>query len=242
MSEIDHSRLLPFPGKILVAGANGITGKLIVYRLCQLGMSVRAFVHEANRISDTRNIEVVEGNALDQPDCVRAASGYDSIICTIGERFIPKDHSIVDGDGIINLVVAAQTAGVRRFIVIPSIGVGDTWDWLPFPVKWFFQLFGFVPILKEKERSEAHLRKTKLDWSIIYPAMLTNSKMTSEPLIVKDGRAGGISSRYAVADTVCRCLGSPNSFGSDLIVVNGYMRTLLASEVPFKMDIPWELW
>ena len=242
MSGIDHSRLLSFHGKILVAGATGITGKLIVDRLCQLGMSVRAFVREANRISDSRNIEVVEGNALDQSDCVRAASGCDAIICTIGERFIPKDHSIVDGDGIINLVDAAQTAGVSRFILVSSLGVGDTWDWLPFPVKWFFRLFGLVPILKEKERSEAHLRKTQLDWTVIYPAMLTNSKMTSEPLIVKDGRAGGISSRYAVADTVCRCLGSPNSFESDLIVVNGYMRTLLANKVPFKMDIPWELW
>jgi len=242
MSEIDHSRLLSFPGKILVAGATSPTGKLIVDRLCQFGMSTRLFVRDKNRLSDSRNIDVVDGNALDQPDCVRAASGCDAIICTIGERFIPKDHSIVDGDGIINLVDAAQTAGVSRFILVSSLGVGDTWDWLPFPVKWFFRLFGLVPILKEKERSEAHLRKTQLDWTVIYPAMLTNSKMTSEPLIVKDGRAGGISSRYAVADTVCRCLGSPNSFGSDLIVVNGYMRTLLSNEVPFKMDIPWELW
>ena len=126
--------------------------------------------------------------------------------------------------------------------MVSSLGVGDTWDWLPFPVKWFFRFFGLVPILKEKERSEAHLRETQLGWYIVYSAMLTNSKMTSEPLIVKDGRAGGISFQYAVADTVCRCLGSPNSIGSDLIVVNGYMRTLLANEVPFNMDIPWELW
>ena len=152
MSEIDHSRLLSFPGKILVAGATGITGKLIVDRLCHLGMFVRAFVREANRISDTRNIEVVEGNALDHPDCVRATSGCDAIICTIGERFIPKDHSIVDGDGIINLVGAAQTAGVSRFIVISSLGVGDTWDWLPFPVKWFFHLVWFGYYFKRERK------------------------------------------------------------------------------------------
>ena len=204
MSEIDNNHLLSFSDNILVAGATGATGKIIVERLCELGLSTRLFVRDKNRLSDSRNIDVVEGNALDQPDCVRAASGCDAIICTIGERFIPKDHSIVDGDGIINLVDAAQTTGVSRFILVSSLGVGDTWDWLPFPVKWFFRLFGLVPILKEKERSEAHLRKTQLDWTVIYPAMLTNSKMTSEPLIVKEGRAGGISSRYAVADTVCR--------------------------------------
>ena len=84
MSEIDHSRLLSFPGKILVAGATSPTGKLIVDRLCQLGMSTRLFVRDKNRLSDSRNIDVVEGNALDQPDCVRAASGCDAIICTIG--------------------------------------------------------------------------------------------------------------------------------------------------------------
>jgi len=242
MSEIDNNHLLSFSDNILVAGATGATGKIIVERLCELGLSTRLFVRDKNLLNDSEDIEVVEGNALIISDCKRAASGCDVVICSIGERRISKDHSIVDGDGIINLVDAAEATGVRRFIVISSLGVGDTWEWLPFPVKIFFRFFGFVPILKEKERSEAHLRRTQLDWTIIYPAILTNSKITSEPLIVKNGRAGGISSRYAVADTVCRSLGSPNSIKSNLIVVNGYMRKILANEKEFQMEIPWELW
>ena len=126
MIEDDQNGPMSFPNKILIAGATGITGKLIVNRLCQLGMSLRVFVRDANRISDSKNIEVVEGNALVNFDCERAASGCDAIICSIGERRMPKDHSIVDGDGIINLIDAAQKGGVSRLILISSLGVGDT--------------------------------------------------------------------------------------------------------------------
>jgi len=46
------------------------------------------------------------------------------VICTLGDRWVPPDGRIVDGDGVINLAKAAELAGVRRFIVVSA---GDSW-------------------------------------------------------------------------------------------------------------------
>lgn len=232
----------PFPQKVLVAGATGATGVRILARLRQLGVSVRVFTRERNRASRFPDIEVVEGDALAEPDCNRAVEDCDAVICAMGEHRTPKGRPIVDGDGIIHLADASEAAGARRFVLVSSLGVGETWTRLPFLVKWYFRAFGLVPILKEKERSENHLRPLDLDWTILYPAMLTNWRMKAEPLVVKDGAAGGTTTRQAVADVAIRCLGSPNSLSANLTVVDSRMRFTLSGHGPFQLDMPWADW
>ena len=231
-----------FPQKALVAGATGGTGVRTLARLRQMGVGVRVFTRDRNRASRFQDTEVVEGNALVKSDCSRAIEGCDAVVCSIGERWTPKGRPIVDGDGIINLADAAAAAGARRFVLVSSLGVGETWAWLPFFVKWIFQLLGVVPILKEKERSETHLKSLQLDWTILRPAMLTNLQMGAEPFVVKDGRAGGTTTRHAVADVAVRCLGSPNSIGTVLTVVDRCMRFTLSGPGSFQLDMAWERW
>lgn len=234
--------MLPsYPDRVLVAGATGGVGVQVVERLRALGVSCRVLTRDSRRAARLGDVEVVQGDALVLADSIRAVEGCDAVICALGERKVPADRPIVDGDGIIHLADASVTAAAQRFLLVSSLGVGDSWQWLPFPVKWMFHAMRAVPILNEKVRSENHLKTLDLGWTILRPGYLTNRGMRSEPLVTT-GRAGGTTSRQAVADVAVRCLRSPNTLGAVLTVVDRSMRITLSQGDPFYLDALWEPW
>ena len=65
-------------------------------------------------------------------------------------------------------------AGVRRLICISALGVGDSRHHGGFIFDRLFQPLLLGPAYKDKDRQEAAIRASSLDWVIIRPAMLTN--------------------------------------------------------------------
>ena len=234
--------MTPFPNKVLIAGATRGVGLHVLGRLARRGVACRVLVRDRGRAEGLGEVEIVKGDALDGAACARAVEGCDAVICTIGERRVPKDRPIVDGDGVINLAEAAVAAGARRLVLVSTLGSGESWGWLPFFVKGFFHAFRVLPILAEKTRSDAHVRTLDLDWTILWPAYLTNRPMREPPLLTVDGRAGGTTSRQAVADVAVRCLASPNAVGRTIVVVDPAMRFTLSHGGPFELDAPWKAW
>jgi uncharacterized protein YbjT (DUF2867 family) len=146
--------------RVLVAGATGGRGRLVVRRLSDLCIATQVLTRDARRAAALGPVEVVEGNALSPQDCRRAIEGCQVVTCTLGDRWVPSDGRIVDGDGVINLAKAAVRAGARRFILVSSGGAGDSW--LPFFVRWLFRLLQVMPIIQEKTRSEEYVRSSGL--------------------------------------------------------------------------------
>jgi uncharacterized protein YbjT (DUF2867 family) len=227
--------------KVLVAGATGGCGRLVVRRLSDLGIAPRVLTRNARRAASLGPVEVVEGNALSAEDCRRAIMGCEAVICTLGDRWVPRDGRIVDGDGVINLAQAADRAEARRFILVSSLGAGDSWA--PFFVRWLFRLLGVMPILQEKTRSEEYVRSSGLQWTILRPGLLTNFRMRREPVLLPvTGRAPGLTTRQAVADVVVRCLQAENAIGQAFTVVDHLMRWAIWRGKPINLDVPWAPW
>ncbi|MEM1255311.1 MAG: SDR family oxidoreductase [Cyanobacteria bacterium P01_H01_bin.21] len=228
---------------VLVAGGTGGCGQLVVQRLIEQGTSVRVLTRSPQRISQLGPVEVCQGTVLSQEDCRRAVESCRTVVCTIGATVDDVGGQLVDGDGIINLARAAVDAKVERFILVSSLGVGDSWGWMPYPVRWFFQLHGEVPILQEKARSEAYVRSIKIAWTILRPGFLTNSLMHTEPLLLSpSGRVPGITSRQAVADVVVRCLDCDRAVRQTFTVVDGWLKKALWRGEPAQLDVPWQAW
>jgi uncharacterized protein YbjT (DUF2867 family) len=227
--------------KVLVAGATGGCRRLVVRRLSDLCIATQILTRDARRAALLGPVEVVEGNALSLEDCRRAIDGCDAVICTLGDRWVPADGRIVDGEGVINLAKAAEQAGVRRFILVSSLGVGDSWS--PFFVRWLFWLLRVMPIVRKKGRSEAYLRSSGLQWTILRPGFLSNLRMRGEPtLLPVTGRAPGSTTRQAVADVAVRCLQSENAIGQAFTVVDHLMRWFTWRGKPIHLDVPWAAW
>jgi uncharacterized protein YbjT (DUF2867 family) len=204
-------------------------------------MPTRILTRDRRRASGTRPVEVVQGSALVEEDCRRAVDGCEGVICAVGVHNTRWKGPCVDGDGIINLARAAERAGVRRFILVSSLGVGDSMAWMPFPVKVIFRVFKMAPLLREKARSEEYVRSSGLAWTILRPGLLHGGPMRSDPVLTATGRVPGVSGRHAVADVAVRCLRSDHARSCILAVADGWVRPWLQGE-PFQLDVPWVRW
>jgi uncharacterized protein YbjT (DUF2867 family) len=192
--------------KIFVAGASRGVGKEIALRLVQQNYPVKALLRSPNSSTDLANlgIEIVGGDALNLSEVAAAITSQEQItavISTIGG--LPQDGVRADYPGNRNLIDAAVKAGINRFILVSSIGAGESSAALSPQV---LQTLGAV--LAEKEKAEQHLIASGLTYTIIRPGGLKSETATGNGVLTQDTKVSGTIHRADVADLVCRCLHS----------------------------------
>src|SRR4030088_2963552 len=101
--------------KLLILGATGRTGRLVVEQALAAGHTVTALVRSPEKLSSgNSNLRVVAGEATDTSALSRALEGADAVISTLGGR------GSVIADSTKAIVAAAHHAGVSRVIVLSS--------------------------------------------------------------------------------------------------------------------------
>ncbi|XP_057824294.1 uncharacterized protein LOC131036424 isoform X3 [Cryptomeria japonica] len=103
----------------------------------------------------------------------------------------------VDKDGPINLINASKSAGVKRFILVSSIGVGDSVQAID---KKTFETLKIV--LEAKEVAEEALTSSGLIYTIIRPGGLLNTPPTGKGILLEDPSIAGLISRSDVASLI----------------------------------------
>ncbi|HEX2981130.1 MAG TPA: NAD-dependent epimerase/dehydratase family protein [Anaerolineaceae bacterium] len=112
---------------ILVTGATGHIGNVLVQELARREQPVRALVLPGEDITPIANlpIEIVEGNVLHPESLERAMRGVQVVFHLAGQiSILPgKDERVwaINVEGTKNMLDAARKAGVRRFIYTSSI-------------------------------------------------------------------------------------------------------------------------
>ena len=115
---------------VLVVGATGNVGRLVVENLLARGKGVRALVRPTSDASalESAGVEIARGDMLDPGSLVGAMDGVDSLVTTaIGYSKRKKgDGADTDVVGNRNLVDAAGRAGVRRFVLTGILTADQT--------------------------------------------------------------------------------------------------------------------
>jgi len=105
--------------KVLVVGATGTLGRQIVRHAIDQGHQVRCLVRSQRKAAFLKEwgAELVGGTLRDKSTIITALEGMDAVIDAATAR-ATDSASIkqVDWDGKVNLIQAAKTAGVDRFI------------------------------------------------------------------------------------------------------------------------------
>ncbi len=192
--------------QIFLAGASRGVGREIAKQLVAKGYQVIALLRsdQAKAELTAMGVTVVKGDALEAAAMVEAIADHapDAVISTIGG--LPEDGTTrADFLGNKHLIDGAVAAQVKRFILISSIGSGESAQALPPNV---LEVLGAV--LKEKAQAEAYLQGSGLAYTVIRPGGLLSEPATGEEGLTEDVTVAGSIPREAVARLAVRCLES----------------------------------
>lgn len=146
-------------------------------------------------------VRQLDGDALDVDRTIevcRECHHFDAAICTIGGG--PAELS-ADGSAAINVIDAARSAGIRRFILISSLGAGDSREYASERL-----LAAIGPVLEEKTRAEQHMMASGMDFTILRPGQLLDGSPTGRGLLCEDPSVHGCIRRADLAALIMDCL------------------------------------
>jgi putative NADH-flavin reductase len=164
--------------KILVFGATGATGKQVVTQAFSQGHTVTAFVRdpEALPMKDPRLRLVVGDTTRDRQAIAEAVRDQDFVVSALGRRKTLKSDDLMSQS--MRLIVSAmENAGVHRLILMSAFGVGGSYLDSPLIPRIMYR-FLLSDIFADKKAAEDRVRLSRLDWTIVYPVLLTNGPLT----------------------------------------------------------------
>ncbi len=206
---------------IFLAGASRGVGQQIAFRLMEQKRRVKAMLRTETTRADLEamGIKVVMGDALNVADVEQAMLGdepIDTVITTIGG--LPQDGQRSDFLGNKNLIDAAVKANVKKFILITSIGTGDSAKAIPPQA-----MQALAPVLAEKDKAEKHLIASGLTYTIIRPGGLKSEAATGNGILTENPNVAGIIHRADVAHLVCECIDSEKANNKTLSAIDSNM-------------------
>ncbi|CAN5955946.1 unnamed protein product, partial [Sphagnum jensenii] len=219
---------------VLVVGATGGVGQLVVASLMERGHSVRAIIRNPEKgkalfgdqdpqqfqahVADTRQQEVLAPSFFE---------GVTHVICCTGTTAFPSKRwdgdngpEKTDWEGVRNLVSTLPST-IQHFVLVSSIGVTRAKK-LPYII---LNLFG---VLTYKKMAEDFLSNSGIPYTIIRPGRLTDGPYTSYDLntllqatsgtrrdvIIDQGDTlMGETSRIVVAEACVQALDLPCTIG-----------------------------
>ncbi len=106
--------------KLVVFGATGRTGKLIVAEAAKAGHEVTAFVRRPQTGSTQPAVHEVVGNSENYEDVYRAIIGQDACLSALGARDLKTDDLLTNS--MRNILRAMDSSAVSRLVVLGAAG------------------------------------------------------------------------------------------------------------------------
>lgn len=206
--------------RLIVFGATGRTGRLVVEQALAAGHNVTAVARRPATVTiQHQRLEVIQGDVLELATFASAITGKDAVISTLGGAL--RAPTTLYSTGIATIVRAMQAAGVRRLVSLSAI----TLD----PGLFFQRLvtrFILWPLngngYADMARMEAELRKSQLEWTVIRLPMLTNGPRTGRYHTAMNTHlpAGWAVSRANLADYILTHLADPTTYRAWVEIAN----------------------
>ena len=158
--------------KILLIGASGATGQLLLPKLLAAGHKVTALVRTPGSVTlNHPALTVVIGDARNAPSILHAVSGQDAVISAFGPRSLKADD--LQEVMMKNLVAAMTATGVKRLVNLSAWGA-DPQQVTSLSQKIFSKLV-IGRVLADKHRGEMLLAASAIDYVNVCPGRLLNT-------------------------------------------------------------------
>lgn len=183
---------------VLVVGATGSIGTLVVEQAVAVGQLTRALVRPGSTASFSPEVEVVEGD-LTRADTLRGAvAGVDAVVFTQGSHGGAREAELVD-DGAVRNVLDALDGTPVRVALMTAIGVtkrSPGHDW--------------------KRRGERLVWASGLPYTIVRPGWFDYNQPDQHHLVLLQGDrrwagdpSDGVVARQQIAEVLVAALTDP---------------------------------
>lgn len=194
---------------VLVAGANGTTGKKIVSLLkaSQYFNPVAMVRKEEQQEQFTKeNITTVLGDL--EKDLSHTVENIDKVIFAAGSG--GKKVIAVDQEGAKNLMNASKKANIKKFVMLSSMGADNP--------KASEKLQEY---LEAKHNADEYLKSSDLTYSIVRPGSLTNDGGTGKIKLKSKMEEQGSITRDDVAQTIVSSLHDDAAINQTFEIIQG---------------------
>jgi putative NADH-flavin reductase len=190
--------------RVVVFGAAGRTGQLVVAQALGHGHDVTAFVHDAPLPVDNPRLTVVRGDVLDFDAVSSAVEGQRAVASAlgVGGRGTPRLLS----EGIGNIIHAMAVHDVVKLSAVSAAGTFARSD--PSLSLGFRMMITVTlrSVYDDLERMEQRIMASGLDWTIVRPSGLSDEPQTGRYRMTKDGSLLPKASRISRADVAAVAL------------------------------------
>jgi len=208
--------------RVLVAGATGRSGKIVVTLLKEQDAKVRGFSRNVDKAkAEIPGVEWVTADVREPKSLKGIAKDVDYVVVALGSNsFRDKDNKpdLVDNKGVALLVDEAKKAGVKRFVLLSSVSVTDT------EVKQGMTDFQKLMrgVMAAKLAGENYLRASGVSYTVLRPVGLWDREAGQFPIGIMPGDVGvpGMITRGDVAAVAVNALVNPDAGNKTVTIFN----------------------
>jgi uncharacterized protein YbjT (DUF2867 family) len=200
--------------EVVIAGGHGQVARRLVRLLAEAGDTARALIRNPAHAADVEadgGVPVVCD--LEREDPAPHLQGADAIVFAAGAGpgSGPERKRTVDLGAAVKLIDAAKATGVRRYVIVSSIGAHN-------PAGGPSAMRAY---LEAKGEADAAVAASGLDWTIVRPGSLTDEPGTGRVEITTDMDRRGPVPRDDVALVLAEVLAAAEAVGQTFVLLGG---------------------
>ena len=215
--------------KILLFGATGRTGKLILQKAVKDGHEVTAIIRDPSKLNGI-NANIIQGTPYDKETVKKAIKNCDAVINTLNvsresdgpwaKLRSPKD---MISRSVQNVLDVMPENSSKRVIVMGVLGAGESRKKLPLILRLILSTSNLKYAFEDHTRQEELLTKSNTNWTVVRLPMLTEEEGEKDILIKKindDTKLNRKINRESVARFILNILNDENYYKNIVAISN----------------------
>ena len=198
---------------VVIVGGHGKIALRLEKLLAERGDSPRGIIRKTEQASDLEQIgaEPIVLDIENVDDIGDALAGSDAAVFAAGAGpgSGPARKRTVDYGGAVKLADACRSQGIRRYVMVSSIGSNR-------PENWSDEM---RPYQEAKSEADQYLTDSGLDFTILRPGRLTDDPGTGQVQMGERLEYGSVT-RDDVAAVIAECLVADNAIGKAVDLLN----------------------
>lgn len=176
--------------RILILGATGRTGKLLLQQALASGYHINVLLRDKSKVALHSALTIFEGTPADKNILANAMDGCEAVLSALNisrTSDFPwsalRTPKTLLSETAAHLIDLAPKYGISRVIVISAWGAGSSRQEIPWWFKWLIDNSNIGIAYRDQEKQEELFEASALNYTIARPVGLVNS-LKSKPVRV----------------------------------------------------------